>query len=116
VEVQGISWVGVRTGRFDDLLRMFRDLMGLEEVISEDGFVVLKTRDGDAVELFGPYSQYNQHFGSAPVAGFAVTNFAAALDELKAAGIDVVHVHADPAGGSWAHFRAPDGNLYEITG
>lgn len=77
MQVQGISWLGVRTLEYDDMLRLFRDLMGLAEVMSEDGFVVLTTTNGDLVELFGPQNQYHRHFGSAPVAGFAVADFAA---------------------------------------
>jgi catechol 2,3-dioxygenase-like lactoylglutathione lyase family enzyme len=116
MEVQGIYWLGIRTEKFDDMLRLFRDLMGLVEVSSEDGFAALRARDGDMVELFRPQSSFNQHFGTAPVAGFTVTDFAAALSELQAAGIEFADVESHPGGRSWAHFRAPDGNLYEITG
>ena len=116
MEVQGISWLGVRTDRFEEMLRLFRDVMGLDPVRSEGGFAALKASNGDLVELFGPQSAVNRHFGPAPVAGFAVADFAAALEELKAAEVEVVHVHSDPGNRSWAHFRARDNTLYEITG
>lgn len=39
-----------------------------------------------------------------------------AMEELETAGIEILGVPVLEASGSgWAHFRAPDGNVYEIT-
>jgi catechol 2,3-dioxygenase-like lactoylglutathione lyase family enzyme len=47
-------------------------------------------------------------------AGFLVDDAEAAATELRAAGVEVTEVGS--AGEfRWAYFRAPDGNLYEVT-
>ncbi|MFN0281555.1 MAG: VOC family protein [Kineosporiaceae bacterium] len=70
--------------------------------------------DGSWVEVFSDLQPLNAHFGTAPVAGLLVDDVDAAAGELTAAGISAVHRGGD-GGTAWAHFRAPDGNLYEIT-
>ena len=72
--------------------------------------------NGDRVELFASTSQWNSHFTGAPVAGFVVENVNHARQELEARGVEFVHEGEDEVNGvAWAHFRAPDGNLYEVT-
>ena len=67
----------------------------------------------DRIELFGPESKWNQHFDERPVAGILVDDVPAFRQVMEAAGIEFVHTGSD-GGVDWAHFRAPDGNLYEI--
>ncbi len=116
MEVTRLTWLGVRTSNSDEMVSLFRDVMGLAVISSEGGFTALKTIDGDTVEVFAANSPWNEHFGTAPVAGFAVTDFEAACAELRDAGLQIVHVNSDPATGYWAHVVGPDRNLYEITG
>lgn len=67
--------------------------------------------------MFGPRYPHNRHLTTGPVAGFLVDDVAAAAEELRAAGIEIVSGPTlSPAdGNAWVHFRAPDGNLYELT-
>ena len=44
-------------------------------------------------------------------AGFAVADLPAAVDELRAAGVELL---GEP-GPTWQHFRGPDGNVYELV-
>ena len=45
-----------------------------------------------------------------------VADIDAAQEELEGAGAAFIGpVHGDPGSDQWAHFRAPDGNVYEIT-
>ena len=39
----------------------------------------------------------------------------AAVRELEAAGVELLGGQVDERGGGWRHFRAPDGNVYELT-
>lgn len=49
--------------------------------------------------------------------GFAVDSFRVAHDALATAGIDFLYPDPQRSGGrAWQHFRAPDGNVYEIIG
>ena len=51
------------------------------------------------------------------VAGFLVEDVESARGVLEAEGIEfIAPVHEwEPTGEAWSHFRAPDGNVYEIT-
>ena len=70
----------------------------------------------EPVEVFGPESEINRHFSTGPVAGFLVDDIQAATAELRAAGVEILFESGvDDSGNAWVHFRAPDGNIYELT-
>lgn len=113
--IRSISWVGVRTDRLDSMVDFYRNVMGIEPDVIEDDFVLYELPSGDRLELFGTGGA-NAHFGSAPVAGFEVDDVDSARALLESRGVEFVHEGRDKSAGvAWAHFRAPDGNLYEIT-
>jgi catechol 2,3-dioxygenase-like lactoylglutathione lyase family enzyme len=108
--------MGVRTREFTAMVKLFRDVLGLEVTHSEEGFTVLRTGDGDTVEVFGPDSKYNKHFSSAPVVGFLVDDMNDARDRLRKSGLELLgDVKKGEKGYAWQHFRGPDGNIYELT-
>jgi len=112
----GISWMGVRTREFAGMVKLFRDALGLELTHAEEEFVVLRTQDGDKVEIFGPNWKYNKHFSAAPVVGFLVEDMDEARDRLKEAGLELIgDVKKGEKGYAWQHFRGPDGNIYELV-
>jgi catechol 2,3-dioxygenase-like lactoylglutathione lyase family enzyme len=119
MRILGIDWIGIRTNNIDELLRLFQTAMGLELVHKEDEnqFVVLSTKGGDKVELFGSSSKYNTHFVTAtPVVGFLVDNIEQAREELRSKGIELIgDINRSKGGSAWQHFRGPDGNLYELN-
>src|SRR5712692_1775973 len=116
MKVLGIVWAGVRTRRFESMLGLFRDVMGLDVVHVEDQFVVLHAANGDTVEVFGEKSRYNSHFSSSPVVGFLVENIESARDELVKNRTEVIgEIEHREDGYAWQHFRGSDGNLYEIV-
>ncbi len=95
---------------------MFRDIMRLSVVHTEDDFVELKARNGDTVELFDEASKYNTHFTSSPVVGFQVDDIEKGRRELEENGISLIGViKRGNDGSAWQHFKGPDGNIYEIT-
>ena len=111
-----LAWVGTLTDEHDATVALFRDLMGLSVALERPDFCVLKLPDGGKVEVFGPRADVNRHFTTGPVAGFLVEDVFAATDELRAAGTEIALEPAlDDSGNAWVHFRAPDGNLYELT-
>lgn len=116
MRIHKLAWIGTRTDNAGPTVAFFRDLLGLAAENPSDDFWVLKAPDGSKVEVFGPDHPYNRHFTTGPVVGFLVDDVAAAAEELRAAGIEVVHgPETAPDGNAWVHFRAPDGNLYEFT-
>ena len=116
MDVIKLAWVGTRTDNATATAAFFRDLLGLRPALERPGFWVLMLPDGSKVEVFGPDNDTNRHFTTGPVAGFLVDDIAAAAEELRAAGVEILHGPvADEHGNAWVHFRAPDGNVYEFT-
>ena len=114
MRVLSLVWVGTRTTEYAATVEFFKDVLGLGVHSSEPDFAVLEVPDGSTVEVFGPTSRFNEHF-THPVAGFQVADIHEAVEELEAAGIEIV---LPPDGGgtrSWVHFRAPDGFVYELV-
>lgn len=115
MKVKGIVWLGSRTDRFNAMVNLYQNIMGLDVVQREPGFAVIDLPDGDRVEIFSEDSPYNTFF-THPVAGFLVDDIASARAEMESKGIEFIgptEVMED--GYAWAHFRAPDGFIYELT-
>jgi catechol 2,3-dioxygenase-like lactoylglutathione lyase family enzyme len=114
MRVLSLVWVGTRTTEYAATVTFFRDVLGLGVSASETDFAVLDVPDGATVEVFGPGSDYNRHL-THPVAGFLVADLERAVEELRAAGVEIVLPvqHGGPR--SWVHFRAPDGFVYELV-
>lgn len=114
---KALSWMGTRTDKFEATSSFFRDTLGLDTAHEEPDFAVYRLPNGDAVEVFGPSDRTHQHFETGPVVGFLVDDVEQARSELEAAGVSFIGpVHTADDGGSWSHFRGPDGNVYELTG
>jgi hypothetical protein len=73
--------------------------------------------DGAEVHVYGSDDTEHTFFGSGPVIGFEVQSFRAAQEALLQAGTEFIYPSPQRARGkAWQHFRAPDGNVYEIIG
>jgi hypothetical protein len=121
VVVKGIRWLGVGTENVSLMRSFAMELLGLR-VVGEDTehFVELAMGDGTKLELFGSAARADSPwlFESNPVvAGFLVDDIEAARDELaRAPNVELLgELHVLPDGYAWQHFRAPDGNVYELT-
>jgi catechol 2,3-dioxygenase-like lactoylglutathione lyase family enzyme len=111
-----LGWVGTRTEQADSTVAFFRDVLGLQLASQQADFWLLKLPDGSKVEVFGQDNPINRHFTTGPVAGFLVDDVHSAAGELRSAGVEIVlDPEVDEHGNAWVHFRAPDGNIYELT-
>ena len=115
MEVIGLSWVGTRTERFEETARFFGEVMGIERDEEQPGFVSFKTPGGEKVEVFDTDEPEHDFMTTGPAVGFAVTDVDGARSELEAAGIEFMESTQREGDFRWAHFRGPDGNIYEIT-
>ncbi len=114
MKVLGIVWMGVQTDRFDEMAGFMHALIGTPASVQEPGFALWDLPNGDLVELFTHGDKPT--FGSAPVVGFQVADLAAATREIEEAGGEIVSRYGpNEAGYASVHFRAPDGNIYEIV-
>ena len=114
--IRGLGWAGTRTDRFAAPPAFLRDVLGLP-VAQASGHQVVFALPGDALlEVFGPGDPDHDHFSTGPVVGFFVDDIEAARAELERAGVELLGpLGGTPETGQWAHFRAPDGNVYELT-
>ncbi len=85
--VKAISWMGVKTEKFDELTRFFREVLNLPVMSEERDFVVFQLPNKDQVEVFGPSGPNQDFVPDSPVCGFLVDDIEQARDELIQAGI-----------------------------
>lgn len=115
--VLAVRFVGVRTERFVETVAVYRDALGLDLVHEAPGVAWFALGDGAQVHVYGPPEADHAFLGPAPCVGYLVEDFAAARAALIATGCSFAfgppQVDADAI---WNHYRAPDGNVYEIIG
>jgi catechol 2,3-dioxygenase-like lactoylglutathione lyase family enzyme len=115
VNVHAITWVGIRTERWDDNVEMFERLLGLRRTHDLPGIAAFETPNGDTLEIITNDEPEHRHFTTGPVVGFRVDDVEAGRAELEAAGVDVVGPVQRGGGMAWVHFRGPDGTVWELT-
>ena len=115
MKVHGVVWAGVRTERYDETVRFFRDVLGVPLVEVRPGFAWSKMADTSQLEIFRDNDPDHAHFTTGPVPEFLVDDVAAAKAELEAAGVEILGSMGGTAREGWLHFRAPDGNVYGVT-
>ena len=115
MEIKGLVWVGTATDRYDATVAFFQDVLGLSVFHQHPGLTVLRAPGGEWVEVFGPGHEHFSEFDTGPVVEFLVDDLDAARAELEGRGVEFLHDNHGWEGFAWAHFRAPDGNIYGIT-
>jgi catechol 2,3-dioxygenase-like lactoylglutathione lyase family enzyme len=114
MRVLGIVWTGVQTANFDAMATFVEGLIGAPAPRQEPGFRLWSFPDGDIVELYAEGGKPT--FGTAPVVGFRVDDLEAGRRRLEELGAEIVGGYGpNETGYASIHFRAPDGNVYELT-
>jgi catechol 2,3-dioxygenase-like lactoylglutathione lyase family enzyme len=113
MEVLGLAFAGSATDRRPEMARFVADVLGLEPApaggVSADMFAL---PDGAFFAVAGPRDA--ERGETSRTIGFLVADLEAAVQELRAAGVEV----DEPAANDrhrYVHFRAPDGKLYELV-
>ena len=114
--VQSIRFLGVRTDALEAMTSLYRDLLGADVVSLGAGAARFRAGDGTTTEVYPADDPDHDFFGTGPVVGFRVEDFAATRARMVAAGIAFVGEPQRDGGAIWNHFVAPDGNVYEIIG
>jgi catechol 2,3-dioxygenase-like lactoylglutathione lyase family enzyme len=118
MEVRNIRWVGIPTTNYEAMLVFLRDTMGLRVNFQEPTTAEFSTAEGDEIQVMAPGDPYFEFFtteASGPVPLFEVDDAHNARAELEAAGVEIVGRPGRDRRWEWVHFRAPDGNLYEVA-
>ena len=114
MDVKGLSWLGLRTTQFEEMVTFFRDVMGMQPIRDEPEIVGFQMIDGTQMELYRPEEEFHAFFTTGPVVAFRVENVEAARTTMEAAGIEFFGPIQRTGKTSWNHFRAPDGTVFEI--
>ena len=118
MKVLNVRWVGIRTDNYREMVGFLRDVLGLTTNFEEPTTVELATTEGDQIQVMAPGDPYYEFFSehaTGPVPLFEVDDVHAARRELEAAGVEIVGELGLDSNWEWIHFRAPDGNLYELA-
>ena len=112
-----LGWMGVKTPQIDEMNAFYRDVLGLEVLSVDASSGRFKLDDGTEVHVYGPKDEHHDFFGEGPVVAFHVDDFEEARRRLLAARVEFIYPQPQRAAGKiWQHFRAPDGNVYELIG
>ena len=114
--LRGLGWLGVRTNAFTATVALYRDVFGLAPFHEDPRSVRFRSQSGVEVHVYGPEDADHHFFGSAPVVGLRVDDVEHSRFLLEDAGVALLTPIERLAGEAWCHFRAPDGNVYEIIG
>ena len=113
IRAKGLVWAGVGTDHYAKTMRLFTDVLGLEIEAEGDEQAILRTANGDQVEIFGKEGRGKRQ-NSPPTVALEVDDVTAARDALAAAGIEIVGEIGSWNGHEWLYFRSPDGYLFEV--
>ena len=114
MQVTGIGWAGTRTEAYRPMVEFLTTVLGLTVAHQDEDVTAFELPSRERFEVFGPDEEDHQHFTTGPVVGFVVQDLPAAVAELERAGVELLGGEVDEAGEGWRHFRAPDGNVYEL--
>jgi catechol 2,3-dioxygenase-like lactoylglutathione lyase family enzyme len=120
MHVRRLQWVGSRADDLPAMAALYRDVLGLRQVVDDGTTAKFELPDGGEMQAFGPghadYTFLVEHGFSGPVPMFEVDDLDGAFVELQSAGLEIIGegIYSDDAW-RWVHFRAPDGNLYELA-
>ncbi len=116
MKILGLDWVGTRTNHFSETVAFFERTLGLPIGVRREDFVRFDLPDSSSVEVFGPKDRDHLYFTTGPVVGFLVEDLDAARHDLTRHRVELLGSIGGKAGQvRWQHFRAPDGNVYEIV-
>jgi catechol 2,3-dioxygenase-like lactoylglutathione lyase family enzyme len=118
MEVRNIRWVGVPAQNYEAMVTFVREVLGLRVNFSEPTTVEFSTSEGDEIQIIAPgdpYYDFFTHNAAGPVPLFEVDDVHHARRELEQAGVEVIGATGRDSRWEWIHFRAPDGNLYELA-
>lgn len=112
----GIGFVGFRTDRFDEMVALFRDRIGLEVVREAPGAAWFQLGTDAELHVYADTDPDHAFFTTGPVVGLRVDDVDATRAALQADGLEMLTDIERTATAAWCHVRAPDGTVLEIIG
>ena len=112
----GIGFIGFRTDRFDEMVALFRDRIGLEVVHEAPGATWFRLGTDAQLHVYADTDPDHDFFTTGPVVGLRVADVDATRAVLEADGLQMLTDIERSESSAWCHFRAPDGTVLEIIG
>lgn len=112
----GVGFVGFRTDQFDDMVALFRDLIGLPVIREGPGATWFRLGPDAELHVYAATDPDHAFFTTGPVVGLRVADVQATRAGLEAEGIEMLTELERTRDSAWCHFRAPDGTVLEIIG
>ena len=112
----GVGFIGFRTNRFDEMVALFRDLIGLSIVREAPGATWFRLGADAELHVYADTDADHAFFTTGPVVGLRVEDVDATRKRLEADGLEMLTDMERTADAAWCHFRAPDGTVMEIIG
>jgi catechol 2,3-dioxygenase-like lactoylglutathione lyase family enzyme len=114
--VRSLGFLGVRTEAFAEMTALYLDVLGLQPTLERSGAAWFRADDGTAIHVYAANDPDHDFFGAGPVVGLVVDDFDVTRAAMSAAGIAFIGEPQRDGEQAWNHYRAPDGNVYEIIG
>jgi catechol 2,3-dioxygenase-like lactoylglutathione lyase family enzyme len=112
----GVGFIGFRTDRFDEMVALFRDGIGLETLRERPGAAWFRLGADAELHVYADTDPDHAFFTTGPVVGLRVADVEATRAELEARGTEMLTAIERTADAAWCHVRAPDGTVLEIIG
>ena len=112
----GIGFIGLRTDRFDAMVALMRDRIGLAVIREAPGATWFRLGTDAELHVYADTDADHAFFTTGPVVGLRVDDVDATRAALEADGLEMLTEIERTADAAWCHFRAPDGTVLEIIG
>jgi catechol 2,3-dioxygenase-like lactoylglutathione lyase family enzyme len=116
MELRWPNWMGLVVEDLEAERRFYRDVLGLRELDSGDGWVQFDFGWPNLLEVLQRTDE-PQYDMTRWQPGFAVDDIHAARDDLMARGATPITEidGGEDSGGYWCYFRDPEGHVFELS-
>jgi catechol 2,3-dioxygenase-like lactoylglutathione lyase family enzyme len=112
----GVGFIGLRTDRFDEMVALFRDVIGLAVIREQPGATWFRLGFDAELHVYAETDPDHAFFTTGPVVGVRVADVDATRAAIAARGMELLTDVERTEQAAWCHFRAPDGTVLEIIG
>ena len=111
-----VGFIGFRTDRFDEMVALFRDRIGLAVIHEAPGATWFRLGTDAQLHVYADTDPDHAFFTTGAVVGLRVDDVDATRAALETDGLEMLTDVERTDTAAWCHFRAPDGTILEIIG
>ena len=115
MQIKGVSWVGVRHEKVEEVKEFYEKKLGLTKALEEreKDFAIFVMSDSTFFETLGPGNRL-WDYAEEPLVAFKVESVAEARKELEGRGVKFISETMENTGIEWAVFEGPGGYNFMI--